>query len=122
MPGIIFVLLIFLLGRELVPKAGRSRLWLFLPASFGLGTLAMGWATYGTAFLLSVCLNSEEPLLWGNMIVMTGTAAFLAILYGYRIRKNGRPAVFPDLLKRRRREGQGKKRFIKETVFFLLSF
>lgn len=119
MPGIIFVLLIFLLGRELVPKAGRSRLWLFLPASFGLGTLALGWASYGTAFLLSVCLNSEEPLLWGNMIVMTGTAAFLAVLYGYRIRKKGLALPFPVLLKRERREGQGKKRFIKETVFFL---
>ena len=86
---------------------------------FGLGTLAMGWASYGTAFLLSVCLNSKEPLLWGNMIVMTGTAAFLAVLYGHRIREKGLAEAFPVLLKRERREGQGKKRFIKETVFFL---
>ena len=50
MPGIIYVLLIFLLGRELVPKAGRTRLWLFLPASFGLGALAMGWTSYAAGF------------------------------------------------------------------------
>ena len=54
MPGIIYVLLIFLLGRELVPKAGRTRLWLFLPASFGLGALAMGWTSYAAAFAAGV--------------------------------------------------------------------
>ena len=50
MLGIIYVIFIFLVGKEFLPKTGQSRLWLLLPASFGVGTLAMGWTTYMALF------------------------------------------------------------------------
>ena len=120
MPGIIFVLLIFLLGRELVPKAGRSRLWLFLPASLrawnpcpGVGVLRNGVSSkrvfeFGrTSFVGKYDRNDRD-----------GGVSRSPVRTPYQ-GKRGWLLPFPVLLKRERREGQGKKRFIKETVFFL---
>ena len=104
MLGIIYVLLIFLLGRELVPKAGRTRLWLFLPASFGLGALAMGWTSYAAAFAADVCLKWENPLFYGNLAAMAGAGAVLVFCYVCRGKKR---AVLPAFTAR-------------EAVFFLL--
>ena len=104
MLGIIYVLLIFLLGRELVPKAGRTRLWLFLPASFGLGALAMGWTSYAAAFAADVCLRWENPLFYGNLAAMAGAGAVLVFRYVCRGKKR---AVLPAFTAR-------------EAVFFLL--
>lgn len=103
MLGIIYVLLIFLLGRELVPKAGRTRLWLFLPASFGLGALAMGWTSYAAAFAAGVCLKWENPLFYGNLVAMAGAGAVLVFRYVCRSKKN---AVLPAFT-------------AQEAVFFL---
>lgn len=103
MPGIIYVLLIFLLGRELVPKAGRTRLWLFLPASFGLGALAMGWTSYAAAFAADVCLRWENPLFYGNLAAMAGAGAVLVFRYVCRSKKK---AVLPAFT-------------AQEAVFFL---
>ena len=103
MPGIIYVLLIFLLGRELVPKAGRTRLWLFLPASFGLGALAMGWTSYAAAFAADVCLKWENPLFYGNLVAMAGAGAVLVFRYVCRSKKK---AVLPAFT-------------AQEAVFFL---
>ena len=104
MLGIIYVLLIFLLGGELVPKAGRTRLWLFLPASFGLGALAMGWTSYAAAFAADVCLKWENPLFYGNLAAMAGAGAVLVFRYVCRGKKR---AVLPAFTAR-------------EAVFFLL--
>lgn len=103
MPGIIYVLLIFLLGRELVPKAGRTRLWLFLPASFGLGALAMGWTSYAAAFAADVCLKWENPLFYGNLAAMAGAGAVLVFRYVSRGKKK---SVLPAFT-------------VREAVFFL---
>lgn len=103
MPGIIYVLLIFLLGRELVPKAGRTRLWLFLPASFGLGALAMGWTSYAAAFAADVCLRWENPLFYGNLAAMAGAGAVIVFRYVCRSKKK---AVLPAFT-------------AQEAVFFL---
>ena len=103
MLGIIYVLLIFLLGRELVPKAGRTRLWLFLPASFGLGALAMGWTSYAAAFAAGVCLKWENPLFYGNLVAMAGAGAVLVFRYVCRSKKK---AVLPAFT-------------AQEAVFFL---
>ena len=103
MPGIIYVLLIFLLGRELVPKAGRTRLWLFLPASFGLGALAMGWTSYAAAFAAGVCLKWENPLFYGNLVAMAGAGAVIVFRYVCRSKKK---AVLPAFT-------------AQEAVFFL---
>ena len=103
MPGIIYVLLIFLLGRELVSKAGRTRLWLFLPASFGLGALAMGWTSYAAAFAADVCLKWENPLFYGNLAAMAGAGAVLVFRYVSRGKKK---SVLPAFT-------------VREAVFFL---
>lgn len=103
MLGIIYVLLIFLLGRELVPKAGRTRLWLFLPASFGLGALAMGWTSYAAAFAAGVCLKWENPLFYGNLVAMAGAGAVIVFRYVCRSKKK---AVLPAFT-------------AQEAVFFL---
>lgn len=103
MLGIIYVLLIFLLGGELVPKAGRTRLWLFLPASFGLGALAMGWTSYAAAFAAGVCLKWENPLFYGNLVAMAGAGAVLVFRYVCRSKKK---AVLPAFT-------------AQEAVFFL---
>lgn len=103
MPGIIYVLLIFLLGGELVPKAGRTRLWLFLPASFGLGALAMGWTSYAAAFAADVCLKWENPLFYGNLAAMAGAGAVLVFRYVSRGKKK---SVLPAFT-------------VREAVFFL---
>ena len=103
MLGIIYVLLIFLLGRELVPKAGRTRLWLFLPASFGLGALAMGWTSYAAAFAAGVCLKWENPLFYGNLAAMAGAGAVLVFRYVSRGKKK---SVLPAFT-------------VREAVFFL---
>ena len=103
MLGIIYVLLIFLLGGELVPKAGRTRLWLFLPASFGLGALAMGWTSYAAAFAADVCLKWENPLFYGNLAAMAGAGAVLVFRYVSRGKKK---TVLPAFTAR-------------EAVFFL---
>lgn len=103
MLGIIYVLLIFLLGRELVPKAGRTRLWLFLPASFGLGALAIGWTSYAAAFAAGVCLKWENPLFYGNLVAMAGAGAVLVFRYVCRSKKK---AVLPAFT-------------AQEAVFFL---
>lgn len=103
MLGIIYVLLIFLLGRELVSKAGRTRLWLFLPASFGLGALAMGWTSYAAAFAADVCLRWENPLFYGNLAAMAGAGAVLVFRYVSRGKKK---SVLPAFT-------------VREAVFFL---
>ena len=106
MPGIIYVLLIFLLGGELVPKAGRTRLWLFLPASFGLGALAMGWTSYSPRLLQpTFCLKWENPRFYGNLAAMAGAGA--VFLCSAMCAGGKKRAVLPAFTAR-------------EAVFFLL--
>lgn len=116
MLGIIYIAMIFLIGKELVPKAGKTRLWLLLPASFGIGTLAMGWAVYAAAFFASVCAGAEEPLLWGNLIVMAGAAVFLGVIWWKRIRARKTEHVIAHGILESRRE------FRMEALFFLILF
>ena len=116
MLGIIYVIFIFLVGKEFLPKTGQSRLWLLLPASFGVGTLAMGWTTYMAAFLVSVCLGQEEPLFWANLIVLAAALIFLTVIYWRRIRK-GSKGLFSGTWV------QGEKRkFPGEALFFFILF
>lgn len=116
MLGVLYIIFIFLLGKELTPKTGRSRLWLFLPAAFGTGTLAMGWATYGAAFFAGACFGAQEPLFWANLAVMAGTALFLGFVWFRRVRSRGAdPGAGWGLSGR-------KRKFWREAAFFLLLF
>lgn len=123
MLGIFYVILIFLLGRELAPGTVRLRPWLLLPVSFGTGTLVMGWGTYLVSLLASVCLGAEKPLFYGNLIVMGGTCAILAFLYARRMRegRTGRISFKTCLgiLRKSRRENTGEIIFFGILLIFI---
>lgn len=96
--GILYIVLSFLAGKEfagflLAEEKSREKrgnqIWLLASASFGIGTLLLTWCVYVAAWFLRVCMDSENPLFYGNLAVMTGTAAGLFFLYFYRIRHKG---------------------------------
>ena len=96
--GILYIVLSFLAGKEfagflLAEEKSREKrgnqIWLLASASFGIGTLLLTWCVYVAAWFLRVCMDSENPLFYGNVAVMAGTAAGLFFLYFYRIRHKG---------------------------------
>lgn len=96
--GILYIVLSFLAGKEfagflLAEEKSREKrgnqIWLLASASFGIGTLLLTWCVYVAAWFLRVCMDSENPLFYGNLAVMAGTAAGLFFLYFYRIRHKG---------------------------------
>ena len=70
MLGIIYLLLAGMLGCEaskMLTGEGRSvsginRIWLMLPASFGVGTLLLTWMVYILSWFFSVVGKAENPL------------------------------------------------------------
>lgn len=95
---ILYIVLSFLAGKEfagflLAEEKSREKrgnqIWLLASASFGIGTLLLTWCVYVAAWFLRVCMDSENPLFYGNLAVMAGTAAGLFFLYFYRIRHKG---------------------------------
>ena len=79
----------FLLAEEKSREKRGNQIWLLASASFGIGTLLLTWCVYVAAWFLRVCMDSENPLFYGNLAVMAGTAAGLFFLYFYRIRHKG---------------------------------
>lgn len=114
MLGILYITLLFLIGKEFVPKAARTRLFLVLPMSFGIGTLAMGWATYIVAYIASVYFGKENPLFYANMTVMGTALLFLVIVIVKRIGV-GRKKIGRLVL-------QKNKSCFWEIVFFVIIF
>lgn len=132
MPGIIYLILCILLGKEWIGSfmlkraegQGRSYncLWLLLPASFGVGTLFMTWETYLVSWLISVWADVEEPLFYGNLIVMCLAAVQVLVTYVRRHRKKGREREKGNKAKAVCRESliSDKRLFSREAVFFAL--
>ena len=91
MLGIIYLLLAGMLGCEaskMLTGEGRSvsginRIWLMLPASFGVGTLLLTWTVYIISWFFSVVGKAENPLLYGN--TKDRVDAGTGILIKYRI-------------------------------------
>ena len=113
MLGIVFLILSVLLGKELTGiflsykkdfGVRYNPCWLILPASFGVGTLLMGWAVYLFAWLFH-SIGSDNPLLWANGMVMISTAAWLVWLY--KNKKQNREPLICD-----------RKLFYKEVLVF----
>ena len=96
MLGIIYLFLAGMLGYEtskILTEEGRSiqgvnRIWLILPASFGIGTLLLTWAVYVISWFFSVVGKSQNPLLYGNTISMVGAALILIFAAVLRYKKN----------------------------------
>lgn len=118
--GILYLILAFLLGKEIVgvllpnrkgaDGAAVSEIWVVLPASFGVGTLFMTWAVYVVSWIASVCMGSKSPLLPGNLVVMSAALLAAAAIYTKRWHRR------EDTTERRRFI---KGRFeVREAVFF----
>ena len=88
MLAIIYLILAGMLGYEaskILTEEGRcvpgvNRIWLILPASFGAGTLLLTWAVYIISWFFSVAGKNSHPLLYGNVISMTGAALILIFI------------------------------------------
>lgn len=95
MSGILYIVLSFLIGREFAvflleeennTKKQGNRIWILISAAFGIGILMLTWSVYVTAWFLRVCMHSDNPLFYGNLIIMAGASAGILFLYFYRIR------------------------------------
>ena len=129
MLGIIYLFLAGMLGYEtskILTEEGRSiqgvnRIWLILPASFGIGTLLLTWAVYVISWFFSVVGISQNPLLYGNTISMVGAALILIFAAVLRYKKN---AVRTDGGQKNIRTGlaekliSNKKGFKREVLLF----
>ena len=85
MLGIIYLILCMLTGLEmagcLFPRQTTergNRIWVVLPAAFGIGILMLTWAVYILSWMFSICAGVEHPLFYGNLIV------FLVVLLPHR--------------------------------------
>ena len=79
--GIIYLILCILTGMEMVgclfphqTTEKGNRIWVILSAAFGTGTLMLTWAVYIVSWIFSVCVGTEHPLFYGNLLVMLVTA------------------------------------------------
>lgn len=129
MLGIIYLFLAGMLGYEtskILTEEGRSiqgvnRIWLILPASFGIGNLLLTWAVYVISWFFSVVGKSQNPLLYGNTISMVGAALILIFAAVLRYKKN---AVRTDGGQKNIRTGlaekliSNKKGFKREVLLF----
>lgn len=66
-----------------------NRIWVILPAAFGTGTLMLTWAVYIVSWIFSVCVGTEHPLFYGNLLVMLVTALIFLMNF-HRKRKKGK--------------------------------
>lgn len=120
MLGIIYLLLAGMLGCEaskMLTGEGRSvsginRIWLMLPASFGVGTLLLTWTVYIISWFFSVVGKAENPLLYGNIIGMTGAAVIMILLSVQKYRKQGSYRIWNI------DKTQDKRRLKKEILLF----
>ena len=112
MLGIIYLLLAGMLGCEaskILTGEGRdvsgiNRIWLIFPASFGVGTLLLTWTVYIISWFFSVVGRAEKPLLYGNIIGMTGAAVIMILLSVQKYRKQGSCRIWNiDKIQDRRR-------------------
>ena len=88
MLGIIYLILAEILGYKaskiLIEEETKfsfiNRIWLILPASFGVGTLLLTWVVYIISWFFSVIGKVKNPLLYGNAIGMAGVLIFIILI------------------------------------------
>ena len=69
-----------------------NRIWVILPAAFGTVTLILTWAVYIVSWIFSVCVGTEHPLFYGNLLVIPVTA--LIFLMNFHRKRKNRKTVF----------------------------
>ena len=90
MLGMIYLFLAVMLGYEgskiLTEKNNHAgyaanRIWLILPASFGVGMLVLTWIVYIVSWFASVVGGIKNPLLYGNVAGMIGSVIILLLMF-----------------------------------------
>ena len=125
MLGIIYIILSCMAGKELVmlfmpsPEPAPDKkipLRLVLAGAFGVGTLVFGWATYMISWAASAA-GAVHPLFFGNLVVMTVSAAILLYLYIKKYRSAGTEVT--GSIRKWITDSKGSR---KEIIFFGLLF
>ena len=96
MLGIIYLILCMLTGMEmagcLFPRQTTergNRIWVVLPAAFGMGILMLTWAVYILSWMFSICAGAEHPLFYGNLIVFLVDILLLSGIFRWK-KKNSK--------------------------------
>ena len=94
MLGIIYLILCMLTGMEmagcLFPRQTTergNRIWVGLPAAFGMGILMLTWAVYILSWMFSICAGAEHPLFYGNLIVFLVDILLLSGIFRWKKKK-----------------------------------
>lgn len=94
MLGIIYLILCMLTGLEmagcLFPRQTTergNRIWVVLPAAFGIGILMLTWAVYILSWMFSICAGAEHPLFYGNLIVFLVDILLLSGIFRWKKKK-----------------------------------
>ena len=125
MLGVYYLIICILIGKELtdfaslfsgaeiqgVTKKKINLCWAKWPAALGTGILTVTWMVYGIAWIAHVVFQREQPLFWGNLLVLVPLGAVLCFLYRRRLRRGWKPA----------KEDMAARKYIRrEGVFFFL--
>ena len=103
MLGIIYLILCMLTGLEmagcLFPRQTTergNRIWVVLPAAFGIGILMLTWAVYILSWMFSICAGAEHPLFYGNLIVFLVDILLLSGIFRWKKKKQQKMFVISE--------------------------
>ena len=103
MLGIIYLILCMLTGMEmagcLFPRQTTergNRIWVVLPAEFGMGILMLTWAVYILSWMFSICAGAEHPLFYGNLIVFLVDILLLSGIFRWKKKKQQKMFVISE--------------------------
>ena len=103
MLGIIYLILCMLTGMEmagcLFPRQTTergNRIWVVLPAAFGMGILMLTWAVYIFSWMFSICAGAEHPLFYGNLIVFLVDILLLSGIFRWKKKKQQKMFVISE--------------------------
>lgn len=103
MLGIIYLILCMLTGLEmagcLFPRQTTergNRIWVVLPAAFGIGILMLTWAVYILSWMFSICAGAEHPLFYGNLIVFLVDILLLSGIFRWKKKKQKKTFVISE--------------------------
>lgn len=73
-----------------------NRIWVVLPAAFGIGILMLTWAVYILSWMFSICAGAEHPLFYGNLIVFLVDILLLSGIFRWKKKKQKKTFVISE--------------------------
>lgn len=73
-----------------------NRIWVVLPAAFGIGILMLTWAVYILSWMFSICAGVEHPLFYGNLIVFLVDILLLSGIFRWKKKKQQKMFVISE--------------------------